>query len=179
VAVKRENRGPGRSKTRKSELRGLLAQAAKDLDEGGLEFLLNQANVLVYNMQVERLNDRTRKARDAGRGPGKRDKAGARKAGAGMSGAGEVEIVEKEESGNFFIVVNNFRILFTREEMRSLVKICHAASDERDAGSRLFSWFERNRKDVLIDGGIVSRTHPALQAVHSILVSRYRVKGGG
>jgi hypothetical protein len=173
------------AKSRKGELLKLLANAAKDLDEEGLEFILNQANVLIYNMQVEKLNERMTKAKSAGRGEGKKGtpgspgKSGEAAARAGVQGVGEVEIVEKEESGNFFIVVNNFRILFTREEMRSLVKICHASADAGDASNRLFNWFERNRKDLLIDGGIVSRTHPALESVYEILIKRYKVKGEG
>jgi hypothetical protein len=168
-----------KAKTRKGELLSLLANAAKDLDEEGLEFVLNQANVLIYNMQVEKLNERMRKAKSAGRGAGEKAKAGASIPGVGMPGAGEVEIVEKEESGNFFIIVNNYHILFTREEMRSLVKICRAAADGPDAASRLFTWLEKNRKDLLIDGGIVSRTHPALESIYRILIGRYKVKGAG
>jgi hypothetical protein len=182
--VKRAKAKSGKAKSRKGELLSLLANAAKDLDEEGLEFILNQANVLIYNAQVEKLNERLRNARSAGLGAGKKGKpgspgSGTRLQGSPGAGPGEVEIVEKEESGNFFIVVNNYRILFTREEMRSLVKICHASADGGDASSRLFNWFERNRKDLLIDGGIVSRTHPALESIFQILKSRYKVRGGG
>jgi hypothetical protein len=174
-----------KAKSGKEELLSLLAKTAKGLDEEDLEFLLNQAHVLSYNEQVDRLDERLRRAKSTVREAKKKGSSG--RSGppgrgapsTGTAGLGEVEIVEKEESGNFFIVVNNFRILFTRDEMRSLVKICQASADGRDASSRLFTWFEKNRKDLLIDGGIVSRTHPALESVYEILIRRYRVKGSG
>jgi hypothetical protein len=171
---------PGRSKKAKSgkdELLSLLAKTAKGLDDEDLEFLLNQAHVLRYNKEVDRLGEQLRRAKSMVQGVKKKGKPGRPGSETVMTRPGEVEIVEKEESGNFFIVVNNFRILFTRDEMRSLLKICHASADGRDASSRLFNWFEKNRKDLLIDGGIVSRTHPALESIYEILIRRYKVKG--
>jgi hypothetical protein len=170
------------AKSGKEELLSLLAKTAKGLGEEDLEFLLNQAHVLSYNEQVDKLSERLRRAKSTVREAKKKGASGKAApssrgtASAGTAGLGQVEIVEKKESGNFFIVVNNFRILFTRDEMRSLVKICQASADGRDASSRLFNWFERNRKDLLIDGGIVSRTHPALEDIYGILIRRYRVK---
>jgi hypothetical protein len=161
----------------KRELLSQLGAAAKGLDEEGLEFILNQAHVLLYNMQVDKLNERLRKAKSAVQGV--RKKTGPETPDFPGPGPGEVEIVEKHGSGNFFIVVNNYHILFTREEMRSLVKLCHAAADGKEASVRLFNWFNRNRKDLLIDGGIVSGTHPALESIWRIIVSRYRVRDGG
>ena len=166
-----------KAKSGKEELLSLLAKTAKGLREEDLEFLLNQAHVLSYNEQVDKANERLRRAKSTVQEVKKKGKTGKSGPSAGTAGLGDVEIVEKEESGNFFIVVSNFRILFTREEMRSLVKICQASSDGRDASSRLFNWFEKNRKDLLIDGGIVSRTHPALESIYEILIRRYRVKG--
>ncbi len=173
---------PGRTKKAKSgkdELLSLLAKAAKGLDDEDLEFLLNQAHVLRYNKQVDKLGEEFRRAKNVVQGVKKKGRHGRSDSETVMTGPGEVEIVEKEESGNFFIVVNNFRILFTRGEMRSLVRICHASADERDAANRLFNWFEKNRKDLLIDGGIVSRTHPALESIYQILIRRYKVKDAG
>ena len=159
-----------------------LGTIAAVLGEEDIDFLLNQARVLVYNRRVEQLNEElkgtgaARKAHTAAKGTG----ASARSTEDQKEpGRKEVEIVEKPDSGNFFIVVNNYRILFTRDEMKSLVRICHTAADESDASARLFTWLTRNRKDFLIDGGIASAKNPYLQSLFRELVSRYRVREGG
>jgi hypothetical protein len=61
--------------------------------------------------------------------------------------------------------------------MRSLVKICHAAEDEIVAARRLYNWFTRERKDLLIDGQIMAGTHPSLKSIYGKLISTYKVKG--
>jgi hypothetical protein len=54
--------------------------------------------------------------------------------------------------------------------MRSLVKICNASEDEFDAARRLYNWFTRERKDLLIDGQISSNTHSSLKSIYRKLV---------
>jgi hypothetical protein len=173
--AKRPVPGPG------AEMIEELGKIAALLGEEDIDFLLNQARVLVYNRRVERLNEelkgdgaalKVRAAKGAG--------ASARSSTDGKETAQSgIEIVEKPDSGNFFIVVNNYRILFTRDEMKSLVRICHAAADESDASARLFTWLTRNRKDFLIDGGIGSAKNLYLRSLFRELVSRYRVREGG
>jgi hypothetical protein len=88
----------------------------------------------------------------------------------------EVEIEEKPEGENFTVAVQGARLFFTREEMRSMVKICHASEDDFDAALRLYNWFSRERKDVLIDGRITANTHPSLKSIYRKLISTYKVK---
>jgi hypothetical protein len=143
-----------------------LRDLAKGIDEDGLLFLIKQANVLLYNQNVRELN---------------------KKSGASESGKSEkhsqeekpdheVEIVEKNNGEHFYIIVGGARVFFTRDEMRSLVKICHASEDEFDASRRLYGWFSRERKDLLIDGRISINTHPSLKSIYRNLISTYKVK---
>ena len=144
------------------ELGGLIDR----IDMEGLLFLIKQAIFLIYHQSVEELNQKMssleaqkiKKPRD-------RKKPG-----------DEVEIEEKSEGENFTIAVQGSRLFFTREEMRRMVKICHASEDEFDAARRLYSWFSRERKDVLIDGRITVNTHPSLKSVYRKLISTYKVK---
>ena len=57
-----------------------------------------------------------------------------------------------------------------------MVKICHASEDDFDAARRLYGWFSRERKDVLIDGQITANTHPSLKSIYRKLISTYKVK---
>lgn len=144
------------------EIGGLINQ----IDMEGLLFLIKQANILIYNQNVEELN-RKMSSLEAQKikKPQEQKKPG-----------DEAEIEEKPDGENFTIAVQGSRLFFTREEMRSMVKICHASEDEFDAARRLYNWFSRERKDVLIDGRIIVNTHPSLKSVYRKLISTYKVK---
>jgi len=148
--------------TLRKELRDLI----KQINEDGLLFLIKQANVLIYNQSVEALNRKMRSLE--AQKPKKLLKE--------EKPSYEVEIEEKNNGEHFYIVIQRARIFFTRDEMRRIVKICHASEDEFDAARRLYNWFTRERKDVLIDGRISTNTHPSLKSVYRKLVSTYKVK---
>ena len=145
-----------------------LMKMAKDIDEEGLIFLTKQANVLLYNMRAEEINKSLNEV--------EKEKAGKRKE--DKSNKYTVDIEEKNNGEHFYIILNNSRVFFIREEMRSLVKICHASKDGRDASQRLYRWFSQNRKDLLIDGGIGSSKNPSLENLYKKLISTYKVKNG-
>jgi hypothetical protein len=144
-----------------------LFDISKKIDEDGLLFLIKQANVLIYNQNVKALNEKmsSQEVRKEKK-PTKEKKP-----------SYEVEIVEKNTGEHFYIVISGARIFFTRGEMRSLVRICHASEDEIDAARRLYNWFSRERKDLLIDGQVSSGTHPSLKSIYRKLISTYKVKG--
>lgn len=148
-------------------LRKMLHNLSSEVDQEGLIFLINQTRVLIYNRKVEKANRKILEAQVEV--TEKKMKKPQRPA-----AAREVEIVERGEGKHFFIVVNNFRIYFTLDEMRHLVKICHAADDEVDASQRLYNWFKRIRSDFLVDGGIGSPRNPYLADLYRKLISTYR-----
>jgi hypothetical protein len=138
----------------------------KDIDDEGLVFLTKQANVLLYNMRVEEINKKVNEIEEKNVAP---------KKGVQISKY-TVDLEEKNNAEHFYIILNNERVFFIREEMRELVKICHASNDERDASRRLYNWFLRNRKDLLIDGGIENSKNPYLANLFKKLISTYKVK---
>lgn len=82
-----------------------------------------------------------------------------------------------EMGGNsFIIVIGKARNFFDLGEMRILVNISHAASDEKDAALRLYRWFAEHRKDVLIDTEISNALDPALSGIYNYLVTHYSVR---
>ncbi len=82
----------------------------------------------------------------------------------------------EREGGHFFIIIGGYHIYFDREEMRSMVRLCHAAGDEADASRRLYRWLSDNRRDLLIDGQVSGSADPRLARLYRHLVSTYRVK---
>jgi hypothetical protein len=82
-----------------------------------------------------------------------------------------------EMGGNsFIIVVGKARNFFDLSEMRILVNISHAASDEKDGAARLFRWLGEHRKDVLIDTEIANALDPALTGIYNYLITHYSVR---
>ena len=114
------------------DLRQMLEKLAGEVDHDGLVFLTRQAQVLLHNQKVEELNKKIGEIK-VERSAGSRMRRPTQ----------EIEIVERGEGKHFFIVVNSFRIYFTLEEMRHLVRISHAAEDERDAARNSGNWPER------------------------------------
>ena len=154
--------------SKKEKLIESLIKMLKDIDEEGLIFLTKQANVLLYNMRAEEINKQVNEIYEKNVSQ-KKEAQGKKYA---------VAVEEKNDGEHFYIILNNSRFFFIREEMRSIVKICHASNNGRDASQRLYRWFSQNRKDLLIDGGIKSNKNPYLANIYEKLVSTYKVKDG-
>ncbi len=159
----------------KKELVQTLHDLVSDLDEGGVQFLINQARILIYNKQVEEINKKIAASKTDGRKQ-KKKTAEVEKATKKPLRTPEVEIVERSNGKHFFIVVRGFRIYFTLNEMKKLVKMCHLADDRTDAAYRLYTWFKRFRSDFLVDGGIGSARNPYLDDLYTKLISTYKVR---
>jgi hypothetical protein len=157
-----------KKKTAKEELIEELTDMIKDIDEDGLIFLIKQANVLLYNKRVEEINRKIERSVSEKKGRGKVQQT-------------EDYSVDIEESGDgqfFYIILNYNRIFFTLDEMRKIIKICHASEDEVDASQRLYNWFTRNRKDFLIDAQVGSSKSPFLANLYDKVTHTYKVKEG-
>ena len=85
--------------------------------------------------------------------------------------------LEQTTATTFNIYVGKKRVFFNRDEMRDLTRICHAASNPQEGGRRLFVWFQRERKDFLIDTDIANPGSPALAELCDRIVHTYKVKG--
>jgi len=152
--------------SKKEKLIENLMKMLKDVDEEGLIFLTKQANVLLYNMRAEEINKQAKEIN--------KKNVSQEKEAPGKQYAVDVE--EKNDGKHFYIILNNSRVFFIRDEIHSIVKICHASNNGRDASQRLYRWFSKNRKDLLIDGGIESSKNPFLANIYEKLVSTYKVK---
>ncbi|MBN2737407.1 MAG: hypothetical protein JXR70_10540 [Spirochaetales bacterium] len=151
------------------ELQGLLPQ----IDEEGLIFLLKQAQVLVHNQQIDKINreiveyeekKRDNKAVKSGQTKSKKQNAEA--------------IVSIEDTGkkNFILIFNGARKFLDLEEMRSLVKISHGADGSGEGILRLYKWLARNRQDILIDSAVAKASHPAMELLYKFIMRHYTLK---
>ena len=119
------------------ELRTLIPK----LDSKGLAFLIEQARVHLYNMQVDELNKAAVAANTAAA------RSQSISAGSGSAGA-EMSFLGSKSGSSFYLRYRNSESMFARDEIVQLVKIVNGRGSDLEIRERLYNWFERERKDV-------------------------------
>ncbi len=150
-----------------------LHEAVENVNEEGLLFLLRQAQVLIRNAEVDRLNWEAEEL--AKKTDKKKKKEPVSRARAGSTHA---TIEESGDGKAIFMVLGNTRKVMTVGEMKQLVKICYGAETKSDALRQLFTVFARERKDILIDAGIGGPQSPLLESLFHAVRATYRLKDG-
>jgi hypothetical protein len=131
-------RAKGASSPLLRELEALLPE----LDDEGLAFLLEQAKVHRYNMEVERLNAIS-------------DRLAAEGTPEVPAATRSVLRIERSKDGStYHIVAGASWKMFTAEEIAALVRIARSDDTESERARRARAWFARERKDVLADLGM-------------------------
>lgn len=152
----------GAGKNRRAALLKELKSLLEELDEEGLDFLLEQAHVHRYNMEVERLNE-AEERREAGRA-----EAGA--AGGRAASRTPPLRIERSRDGETYHVVSGGRYkMFSAEEMLALVRIAHANPEDAVAGRGLYRWMSRERTDALADLGFAGPSDSGLAGLAALL----------
>jgi len=161
--------------------RELLAKELKalipKLDVEGLAFLIEQAQVHLYNMQVEELNNTLEKnaKREAARKP--QGKAGAGKTGAKAADTGGFSEIKSSDSGSsYYVVYKTEWIMFTREEMTSLAKIVNGEGTDLEIRERVFNWLRRERTDVLRSAGIADKFDGKVKSFAALIKKSFTLK---
>ena len=162
--MKAKKAAPGRAKLEKE-----LKEAIQEVDEEGLLFLLRQAQTLISNARVERINQEEQKLKGArkpggGREPVQRDTRSA------------VSIEESDGGKTIFLNIGKARKVLTPEEMRRIVRICYAAETKSEALRQLFTVLARERKDILADALIGNPDNPLLEALFTVVRQTYTLK---
>jgi lipoprotein-anchoring transpeptidase ErfK/SrfK len=136
-----------------------------EVDEEGLLFLLRQAQVLIYNARVDRINQQADKLKS-----GKAPARNAREEGLPVS------IEESDGGKTIFLTLGKARKVLSPEEMRRIVRICYAAETKSEALRQLFTVLAKERKDILADAMIGNPDNPLLVALFSAVRSTYTLK---
>ena len=156
---------------RKSDARkGLEKQLSgliKGLDDTGVAFLIEQANVLHYNMQVEVTNRELVKLK---KGPG--DK----KASKTKRSPVQINIIADEDKKNYILQIDLVRKFITREELRHIVTICQNSDAKSTIIDRLFGWLNKERRDILLDGKMSGKKDSTLGLIVDYIRKHYKIK---
>jgi hypothetical protein len=129
----------------RSALTAELTALLPDIDEEGLAFLINQATTLIYNSKVEELNRSRERAEKLSGSSGRAAK---------KDSAPSVTITRSGRKGGFFLEIDRVRSILDEDELMDLVRIAHAAEDERDGAQRLFRRIEKDRDEIILDSGL-------------------------
>ena len=156
------------------ELRSLIPQ----LDSQGLAFLVEQARIHIYNLQVEELN----KASAAADAAAERTASLAGKAGSSREKsktAGENFRIDGTESGSsYYLHYRNDEAMFSRDEMIHLVKIVNAKGTDLEIRERLYRWFDRERRDVFAVVPIKGKHDIMLKSLAAQIKNSFKLHGG-
>jgi len=155
----------------KTSLAKELVSLIPRLDEEGLAFLVKQAHVHLYNMQVQALNqtiikDAQRKSANAAK-----TRKTIKKSNDGFS-----EIKMSDSGSNYYIVYSNEWITFTGQEITSMVKITKGEGTGMEIRERLFNWLARERKDLLVIASIADKSDDKLKSLILLLNKNFKLK---
>ena len=145
-----------------------LKDAIEKVDEEGLLFLLRQAQVLIRNAEVDRINwEAEELAKKTSRKPS---------AAKAPASSGQAAIEDPGDGKAVFLVLGKTRKVMTVAEIKQLVRICWGAETKSDALRQIFNVFARERKDVLIDAGIGGPQHPLMESLFRAVRAAYKLK---
>ena len=149
------------------ELRGLVPK----LDEEGLAFLIKQAHIHLYNMQVDALNqtiinDTERQRTEKTKTAKKID----------VSGGGFSDIKISETGAGYHMRCNNQWISFTTGEITKMVKIVFGEGTDLEVRERLYSWLSRERADLLSAAFIANKFDDKIKPLISLLKKNFKLK---
>jgi ABC-type sugar transport system substrate-binding protein len=162
------------AKSKKKKLEEALITLIKQVDEEGLAFLINQARIILHNMQVDKINQELVERQRKVQAKGSKKTAGRKVKSRVKTAPAPVEL---EESGQHYVmIVNNQRKYLSRDELSKIVKVCYAAGNKTTAQNRLWNWLNKNRSDILLDGGISSGNKSCLGYLYNIVKSRFKPK---
>ena len=155
------------------ELRSLIPK----LDSEGLSFLVKQARVHLYNMQVAALN-KAAKAANAAAARSRSVAEKPRSPGKSKSVKENLSIKGTESGSSYYLYYQNANVMFSRGEMAHLVKITNTGGTDFEIRERLYSWFKRERKDIFATVPIADKFDDRLKTLAALIKKSFKLRGG-
>jgi hypothetical protein len=148
-----------------NEIEGYL----KQLDRENLLFIKEQASVLVYNKEIQERNARLKETQKSdGKKPSEKKKS--------PSESHAAVYIEQLKNAKFFnLCINDAKLFMDRQEISAVFKIAHHAETPEKGAMRLYNWFKKERKDVLVEGHITHGEHPHLFSIYKELLDTFTI----
>ena len=139
------------------------------LDRESLIFLKDQASVLLYNKEIREKNSLLQEQQNSeGKKPIKEFEE--------QTETAPIVYFEQLKNGKFFnLYIQDAQLFMDKQEIRAILKIAKATESPEAGSIRLFNWFKKERKDVLVDGHISNSGHPALLLIYKELLETFSI----
>jgi len=172
-STKKKSAGRGSNKERDNLAKELKSLIPK-LDEEGLAFLVKQAQVHLYNMQVDALNKTMIREEERSRKSVSGNKA---KPKARPSADNDFLDIKTSDTGSsYFILYSNQWISFSKEEVTTLAKVALGDGTDLEIKERVFNWLSRERNDVLYTASIANKFDNKLISLIDLLRENFKLK---
>lgn len=155
-------------KTLITELEELIPQ----LDEAGLEFLVEQARIHLYNMKVDELNSL---AQNIGSPAGKTSRKKTQDPGAARP-VPVFQIKAGSGGGSYHVSYQGNWKLFSDTEMLAMVRIVQGPGSQEERAARLFRWLRTERRDLLQDIPFQGAQDPLFIEFVSLLQKTFAIR---
>jgi len=156
------------------ELKSLIPK----LDEEGLAFLVKQAQVHLYNMQVDALNQTIIKdvqRKNATAAKAKKTASAAKPA--AKSGKKRFFDIKISPSGSgYHLLCNTQWVSFTAKEISAMAKIALGQGSDTEIAGRLYTWLSRERGDLLNTASIANKFDEKLISLGTLLRKNFKLK---
>jgi hypothetical protein len=145
-----------------------LGSLIPKLDEEGLAFLVKQAHVHLYNMQVDALNKTMIKDEARQKTAPKRKVQ--------LADSDFLDIKLSDSGTSYFLRYSNQWISFAKNEITDIVKIALGDDSDLEIRERLFNWLSRERNDVLYTASIANKFDDRLVSLLTLLRENFKLK---
>ncbi|MBN1697694.1 MAG: DUF1883 domain-containing protein [Spirochaetales bacterium] len=169
-----KNKGKKGGKDFKKRFQKEILDLVKDMDDAGLTFLIEQAEILIGDQEEEEMNRQVKIWNEKLTGKSKKTPESKR----GKTGKGPAAVLDIEQhSENAFILsIGGVRKVLSRLELRSIVAMSHSRIGDAEFSSRLYDWLKTSRNDFLFDLNIKSADHPLWPRLRRFLRTKFKPK---
>jgi hypothetical protein len=166
--IPKKTGGKKSKKTAKpEETRDILAKELRSLiprlDAEGLQFLIEQAQVHLYNMQVDELNKTfTRSKPPAASKPPRQSE--------------EIRIEGSGSGSSFYMFYHGQSVMFSRDEIIRMVKITSGPGTAIEIAERLFNWFDQERADVFATIPMADKFDGRIKKIVQVVKKNFKIQ---
>ncbi len=145
-----------------------LSSLATQMDAEGLVFLIEQARVHLYNMEVVAIQDEVNKINEK--------KANLKTTKSVDSGKKKFSIERSEDASVYHIIYDGKWKMINSEELLKILKIINAPVEENEVRLNLLHWFFKERSDFVGDFALTDTHDPRWLELIDMFQSNFKLK---
>ena len=154
-------------------LAGELKELIPQLDSEGLAFLVQQARVHLYNMQVDKLNNAAIAADASTAKLAKHKTKSSEKA---KTKGNVIKITGTESGSSYYLYYGANSSMLSKSEMTHLIKMVYAGGTDMEVRERLYRWLDQERRDIFSVIPVRDKFDDTLKSLAVYIKKNYTLK---